>query len=302
MDRICEVANLTKIRHIIGPALRRYSNLEKSFNISDYRVQAHKQSDQWESIAKALLAGYSDNVFVSMRELQEKNLLFARYKDTEDIAVLDIKSTLTRPIKQEPVPLVVARDVFYSTAVRSRAIISFVGEIKLDWMNHSIKREFRLTAEEETYLNSNNRYGNVRQLYPNNIQMLLSNKTLKLTGRSDVVLNAELQLRKEMITELTFKLENHYSANTTEYKNLADNLEKVSKMPNIFHPMIWRWETEKQVKITVDNNTSAKTCDIKVVGRPSEIAKVKQEFDSFLSWLSNCAVLRDPDSGKKIGI
>ncbi|CAF2855782.1 unnamed protein product [Rotaria sp. Silwood2] len=156
------IANLTKIRHIIGPALRRYSNLEKSFNISDYRVQAHKKYGQWESIAKALLAGYCDNVFVSVRELQEKNLRFARYKDTEDIAVLDIKSTLTRPIKQEPVPLVVARDVFYSTAVRSRIIISFVGGIKLDWMNHSIKREFSLTVKEETYLNNNNKYDRVR--------------------------------------------------------------------------------------------------------------------------------------------
>ncbi|CAF4748770.1 unnamed protein product, partial [Rotaria sp. Silwood2] len=125
-------------------------------------------------------------------------------------------------------PLVVARDVFYSTPIRSRAIISFVGEIKLDWMNHSIKREFSLTAEEETYLNNNNRYDKVRQLYPNNIQMLVSNKTLKLTGRSDVVLNAELQLRKEMITELTFKLENRYSPKTTQYKNLADNLEKLN--------------------------------------------------------------------------
>ena len=83
-----------------------------------------------------------------MRELQEKNLLFARYNDTEDIAVLDIKSTSTRPLKKEPVPLVVVRDVFYSTAVRSRAIILFVGEIKLDWMKHSIKREFSLTADE----------------------------------------------------------------------------------------------------------------------------------------------------------
>ncbi|CAF3951467.1 unnamed protein product, partial [Rotaria sp. Silwood1] len=297
LNRICEVANLTQIRHIIGPALRRYSSLEKSFNISDYRIEAHKKSGQWESIAKALLAGYSDNVFISMRELQEKNLLYARYNDKGDLAVLDIKSILTRPVKQDPVPLVVARDVFYSTAVRSRAIISFVGEIKIDWMTHSTKRELTLTDEEEIYLNSNNRYGKVRQLYSHNIQMLLSNKTLKLTGRSDVVLNAELQLRKEMITELTFKLENRYSPNTTKYKNLANNLEKVSKMPNIFHPMIWRWESEKQVKITVDNNTSAKTCDIKVVGRPSEIAKVKQEFDSFLSWLSNCAVLRDPDAG-----
>lgn len=300
INRICQVADLTSIKHVLGPALRRYRNLEKAFSLSDYRVQAHTKSGQWESIAKALLAGYSDNVFVSMRELQEKNLLFTRYRDTEDIAVLDLKSTLTRPKKQEPVPLVVARDVFYSTAVRSRAIISFVGEIKLDWMKHSIKREFSLTTEEKTYLDSDSRYDKVRQLYPSNIQMTLSSTSLLLTGRSDVVLNAELQLRKEMITERKFELKNRFSSNTAEYKNLANNLEKISKMPYIFHPMIWRWEAEKQVKITVDSNAAKKTCDIKVVGRASEIAKVKDEFDSFLSWLGSCAVVQDPDAGKKI--
>ncbi|CAF4009302.1 unnamed protein product, partial [Rotaria sp. Silwood1] len=31
IDRICEAADLTKIRHIISPALRRYISLEKSF-------------------------------------------------------------------------------------------------------------------------------------------------------------------------------------------------------------------------------------------------------------------------------
>ncbi|CAF2786717.1 unnamed protein product [Rotaria sp. Silwood2] len=297
IDRICEAADLTKIRHIIGPALRRYLSLEKSFNLSsDYRAAAHTKSGKWEYIAKALLTGYSDNVFVSMRELQEKNLLFARYKDLNDIAVLDLKSTLTRPLKQEPVPLILVRDVLYSTAVRSRAIVSFAGEIKLEWMEYSLQRELILSNEEEIHLNSENRYAKARSLYSDTIHMQLKNKTLSLRGRSGTVLNAELHLRKEMITEIKFNLTNRHPPDTTLHQNLSRNLEQVCKMPYIFHPMIWRWDAEKQVKIKVNNGVSSKTCEITVTGRYSEIVKVKEEFDSFLSWLENCAVIRNPDA------
>ena len=68
----------------------------------------------------------------------------------------------------------------------------------------------------------------MRQLYPNHVQMVLSSEILKLTGRSDIVLHAELQLRKEMITESIFTLENRISKTKIEHKNLATNLEKVS--------------------------------------------------------------------------
>ncbi|CAF3722171.1 unnamed protein product [Rotaria sp. Silwood1] len=298
IDRICEAADLTKIRHIISPALRRYISLEKSFNLSsNYRAEAHTKSGEWEYIAKALLTGYRDNIFVSRRELQEKNLLFARYKDLNDIAVLDLKSTLTRPIKQEPVPLIIVRDALYSTAVRSRAIISFAGEMKLEWMEHSLQRELILSNEEELHLNSENRYTKARSLYSDNIHMQLKNKTLSLRGRSGTVLNAELHLRKEMITEMKFELKNRHPPNTTLHENLSRNLEQVCKMPYIFHPMIWRWDAEKQVKIKVNNVVSSNTCAITVTGRYSEIVKVKNEFDSFLSWLENCTVIRNPDAG-----
>ncbi|CAF3477414.1 unnamed protein product [Rotaria sp. Silwood1] len=298
IDRICEAADLTKIRHIINPALRRYISLEKSFNLSsNYRAEAHTKSGEWEYIAKALLTGYRDNIFVSRRELQEKNLLFARYKDLNDIAVLDLKSTLTRPIKQEPVPLIIVRDALYSTAVRSRAIISFAGEMKLEWMEHSLQRELILSNEEELHLNSENRYTKARSLYSDNIHMQLKNKTLSLRGRSGTVLNAELHLRKEMITEMKFELKNRHPPNTTLHENLSRNLEQVCKMPYIFHPMIWRWDAEKQVKIKVNNVVSSNTCAITVTGRYSEIVKVKNEFDSFLSWLENCTVIRNPDAG-----
>lgn len=298
LNRVCDAKGLLNIKHVISSALRRYISLEKSFNLSnDYREQAHLKSGKWENIAKALLAGYSDNVFVSLRELQEKNHLYARPKDLTDIAMLDFKSTLTKSLKQEPVPLVVARDVLYSTAVRSRAIISFVGEIKLEWMQYQLQRELILTVEEETYLNDQNRYGNVRLLHADKIHMHLTNKTLSLHGPSGFVINAERQLRKEMINTLKFELENRHKQGSTLHENLAKNLVTVSKMPKIFHPMIWRWKLEKQIDITV-TPTPSKSCEIMIKGRDSEIFRVKKEFDSFMSWLETCAVIRHPDAGK----
>ncbi|CAF4811318.1 unnamed protein product, partial [Rotaria socialis] len=131
LKRVCEAKSLTHIRHIIGQALRRYTSLEKSFDISnEYRQQAQIKSDKWELIAKALLIGYSNNVFVSKKDLQDRTHHFARYSDINDTAVLHLKSTLTRPISQAPVSLVVARDILYLSSIRLTAIISFLGVVK----------------------------------------------------------------------------------------------------------------------------------------------------------------------------
>jgi hypothetical protein len=61
--------------------------------------------------------------------------------------------------------------------------------------------------------------------------------------------------------------------------------------------MKWRWEAQKQVKITVTDNLAKKTCDIIVEGKHSENQNVKKEFDSFLDWLQKVAVIRHPNAG-----
>ena len=299
LDYICQATDLMKIRHIIGPAWKRYSSVAKSLNISpDYRVAAHRKNGEWKFIARALLAGYQDNVFVSMRELQEKNLVFARYKDVTDTAILDIKSTLTRPVKQAPVSLVLARDVLYSSAIRSQAVISFVGQIEDKWMDYSINRELTITPEEETSLTTKNIVFKILSVFTKDVQIELRNKTVSFKGRSGTVVNAEIHFRKEMIDTLVFPLKNRHPVGSAEHENLSRNLTQVSKMPHIFLPMIWRWLLEKQVEIQVKNNISTTSCEIIIKGRDSEIKKAKREFDSFLYWLSICAVIRHPDAGR----
>ncbi|CAF1071693.1 unnamed protein product [Rotaria sp. Silwood1] len=64
------------------------------------------------------------------------------------------------------------------------------------------------------------------------------------------------------------------------------------KMSHIFKPMIWRWEAERQAKITVNPNTSTKNITVKVVARDSDYENIKKEFKSFVRWLGYCAVMR----------
>ncbi|CAF4316330.1 unnamed protein product, partial [Adineta steineri] len=290
LKRVCQAKGLTNIEHLIRQALKRYTNLEQIFNQSnEYREKAQIKCGKWKFVAKALLAGYSDNVFISMKDLQDKIHQFMRYNDRRDLAVLDLQSTLTRPISQAPVSLIFAR-----------AVLSFVGEIKSEWLNFNIQRQIDLNNEEQTYLNTNNKYLTAVSKFSNKINMQLNNLIVSLKGPASVVLNAELHLRQEMITEFTFNLENKNPPNSAEYANLARNLKSVMKMTRIFKPMVWRWEAQKQVKITVNSDTATKTCRITIKGRDSDIKIVKEEFDSFFRWLQDCAVIRHPNAGKVI--
>ncbi|CAF4044605.1 unnamed protein product, partial [Rotaria sordida] len=54
---------------------------------------------------------------------------------------------------------------------------------------------------------------------------------------------------------------------------------------------------EKQVKILVNNDPATNTCEITVEGQDSENQKVKKEFDSFMSWLKDCVIIRPPNAG-----
>ena len=299
MDRFCQAKNLTQIKHILGSALRRYTSIQNIFhNLTEFREQSQRTRGSWEFIARSLLAGYQQNVFISMKELQDRIHHFMRYNDKNDIAVLDLKSTLTRPKGQSPVSLILARDVLYLGAIRSTAVLSFVGEIRPEWIEYSLRRQIDLNDEEEGHLNTNNKYSNAVSKFSHTINMLLNNKTVSLKGPAGVVLNAELHLRQEIIAEHSFYLENKNPSGSALYENLSRNLESLMRMTRIFRPMIWRWQSQKQVTVTVNGDTATKTCKITVVGRNSDFRKVKEEFNSFVGWLQNCTVIRHPNSGK----
>jgi hypothetical protein len=302
--KVCQAKNLMPISHILKQALGRYENLEKSFNLLDeYREKAQVASNDWKLIAKCLLNGYGENVFVSMKELQGKTHLFTRYSPPkEDQAVLDLQSTLSRSITSAPVSLVLARDIHFSSSIRATAVLSFVGEIKSQWIEYRFNRKITLNAAEETRLNSNNILATAKQTFPN-VQMQLNNHVLSLEGLAGSVLDAELDILRQIVVEMKFTLANEFPASAVaDHKRMKRNLEGVSKMPQIFNPMIWRWEAQRQVKINVNNNTVQNECEITIEGRDSQNQLVQKEFQSFLEWLKRCAVIRHPNSGENICI
>lgn len=297
---VCQHKGLERIQHNLKQAVTRYESLGKIFNKSNhFRQQAQVQSGDWKFIAKALLEGYGDNVFVSMKEIQERTHRFARYRDTTDIAILDLQSTIIRStISQPPARLVLARDVLYSSAKRSTAVISFVGEMKPSWVQHQLERHFVLTHEEKQHLESQNILTRIRSGITAIANWFQNKPALVLKNQAGIVFNDELELRKELVTTETFQLKNDCKQGSTEHGNLSRNLESVTKMVYIFQPMRWRWEAEKQMKITVDTNPAAKTCVVKVEGRLSEQANVKKQFDRFVRWLKLSVVIRHPNSGR----
>ncbi|CAF0772628.1 unnamed protein product [Didymodactylos carnosus] len=306
LDKICKSKGLTSIQHYLRQAVRRYSSLEQSFNLSDiYKEKAQVKSGDWSLIAKALLNGFSENVFVSMKELQGKLHLFVRYHQQSatntdmDLAVLDLQSTLVRPMTQAPVSLVLARDIRFSSSIRATAVLSFLGELKSEWIEKQMVRQFTLNDAELAKLNADGIVQAVKNIF-SNINITTANNTIKIQGSSGAVLDAELDIRKQLVVEHKFRLKNEYPKQSASYQNLKRNLESVSKMATrIFNPMIWRWERQEQVKITIDGSSteSDDICEVTVLGRDSQNQLVEAEFNSFLTWLKNSVVLRHPNSG-----
>ncbi|CAF3830728.1 unnamed protein product [Rotaria sp. Silwood1] len=202
----------------------------------EFRKQAQATSADWERIARALLAGYADNVFVSMKELKDRVHRFVRYNKPDEIAVLDLQSTLTRAISATPVSIVLARDIRHSTAVRATAVLSFIGEIKPAWLESSMKRQFTISSEEETYLNTNNRFSSAQSTFSNKINLQMSNGMLTLDGPVGTVLNAELHLRQQMVDEMKFSLTAGSSTTTEANSNFSRNLQSVP--PRILRPQM----------------------------------------------------------------
>jgi hypothetical protein len=313
VDRVCNAKGLSACAHIIKQAFRRYTNLERAFTLSDeFREDAQIQSSDWEYIAKALLEGFSDKVFVSLKMLQGKAQQFLKYNveqrksnqqqqeqsdDMTTIAVID-RSSILRPGNKGllPASLVIARDVRYLTAVRSTAILSFLGKIELEWLEYTFTREMKLNEAEEKKLMDDKILQQAINKFPH-VRINIRNHKLIFCGSSRYVLNAELFIRQQLVTVLTFRLESPNQPNKSN-DNLTRNLKSITKMPiDLFGPLRWRWEAEQQVKIRTKMNGKQGTIDITVEGLDSQNQAVKEEFDSFLSWLRSCAVIRDPHSG-----
>lgn len=304
LKQFCQQNGLQGAYQTLNQACRRYETLEKTFSMSkDFRTQAQIRTGQWELIAKALLKGYSDNVFISLKELQGRANQFTRYQSSSsssksdiDVAVLDKQSTLNRSIGSAPVSLVVARDIRYATSVRAKAVLSFVGEIKPIWIEYEVEREITLNDAEKKRLDTEKVLQSVAQKF-SDVEVQMKKDVLSISGPSGSVLNAELFILQKLVEDMKFSSSTNLPPNSEEYHALKRNMEGIIKMIRVFNPMKWRWENQEQVKITLEEGPNAQL-DVTIRGRNSKNRLVQKEFLTSFHWLRNCAVIRTPNSGK----
>ncbi|CAF4416376.1 unnamed protein product, partial [Rotaria sp. Silwood2] len=299
LDLFCQTrGKLMSVRHVLNRAVRRYDALQKSFKKpSVYAKKAQISSGDWEAIAKSLLKGYGNNVYVSMKQLYGRNHRFVRYhSNKEKYAVMDHHSTLSRSKNLPPIPIVFARDVRYSSSVRAHAVLSFIGRLQSSWLQMHIERKTNINVFEEYELNTGGLLNNVTSFY-SDVQMQANQHVLTLQGPSGSVIEAERALIQKLVRTQNFPLTNDVPiTKPDDHKRMDRNLKSVTKMTKIFNPMIWRWKNEGQVKVTITTGVGAATCDVNIEGRDSQYHSVKNEIESFKNWLKDSAVIRHPDA------
>lgn len=301
LTEVCASKKMDNIAHIIRQALRRLETLEKAFNARKdvYRMKSQNSRGEWEYIAKSLLAGYGENVFVSMKELKGRTHRFTRYNTgTDDVAVLDLQSVCIRPIEHDPVDLVLVRDIRYSSSIRANAVISFIGLIEHGWIDYELTRRILLNDNELKKINDENILPKVRNIFPI-LDITLKGSEITISGLANASLDAELMILQQLVIVTAYVFNNPFAqTDKTNFDAMKRNLEGLARMAYIFDPMKWRWQAEAQVKISFTPTLANDTLQATIEGRDSKNEGVIKELNSFISWLRTSAVLRHPNSGK----
>ncbi len=292
INHVCKDLGLTSISHILKRAMLRNTSFESFFNHSlEYRVASQTSSSDWCSIAKSLLTGFSDKVYLSKTELQGKLHSFYRYNiypvrnNQQKTAVIDSSSTLARSIKDMPVSLILVRDIHCSTAVRARSILSFIGEIQAAWMSNSLEREFKITDNEKQKFENEIRPNPTFQSISKTISIEVMNDKIRLSGIAGEILITEIYIRKQFISENKTPL----LSDSETHEGLKRNVTDLVNFLYILNPLKWRWKAERQVIITF--RKAGTRCEVTVEARDREFKNVRKELDSFIEWLKGCVVL-----------
>lgn len=309
LHTFCQSNELFGIEHLLEGALKRYSHLETLFSLSeDYCEKAQLKTGDWSLIAKSLLEGYRENIFVSLKDLQGKTHSYVSFcsGSCETVGVLDLQSTLTRAIHIPPVSIILARDLRHSSAVRNKAVIYFAGRINAEWIQNTIERRLELHNDEVRKLQRDMLLLEVARRF-NLVDCYLTGSAyneLIIKGSGNHLIEAELYIRQKLTEISHFQFHNPHRKNSDEYRNFTNNLDHMSKLLHIFNPMIWRWEFREQVHVSVDFIKDERSpqilenvCKVTVEGRMAQIEGVKREFESFFTWMKTCSVMRHPNSG-----
>ncbi|CAF3443199.1 unnamed protein product, partial [Rotaria sp. Silwood2] len=291
---------LDDIDHLLRRALLRWETFQRFFKINEdehLRNLSQTFSGKWSYIARALLAGHSENVYVALKELNGRIHQYCRYNDvTEEetrkqIAKLDKATTLSRL----PQPsIVLARDVICTTDVRKLSILSFIGSIQPAWLDKSLIRKFELTSKEIIYFQTNIRPSDDFKLVSQHVCNTVDNKALELSGNAGQVFETERFICQQLIRPHDWNLVD--DDQLCRDKNLKMNVESIRKGLSMFFPLIWRFENEKQAIVRVMKD-GIYSCKILVESRDKDNETIREEFDYFVKWLRKCVSIQHLHSG-----
>lgn len=286
--------DLAEIQHHLTRALARLKKLESAIDTSkpEWRQAAQVFSGEWSVVAKALLEGHWENVYVAHNALQGRNNQYDRYNVSSEhtdhrkqTAILDKSTTI--PYDLRP-PVVFAKDILCSTAVRATCVLSFVGIVQPSWLHDKVERSFKVTAREMEHYQAH-----IRPTMQQNIQTEGKDNKIVMNGPVSDVFEAEKKMREQMVKtyEWSFPKPEDFEAHPT----LRANMKIILRDLSIFLPLIWRWSNEKQAKIKLDKRPPS-SCKVTATCREQDYRRIEKEFDYFVFWLSQCEHVQQKDS------
>ncbi|CAF5158406.1 unnamed protein product, partial [Rotaria magnacalcarata] len=181
---------LEDIDHLLRRALLRWKAFQRFFKTNEdkhLRNLSQTFSGKWSYIARALLAGHNENLYVALKELNGRIHQYRRYNNVtqeetrKQIAKLDKATTLSQ-LRQPSI--VIARDVLCTADVRKLSILSIIGFIQPVWLDNSLIRKFELTSKERIYFQENIRASDDFKAVSQHVCNMVDNKALELSGNA----------------------------------------------------------------------------------------------------------------------
>lgn len=292
-------AEFKSIAHILRRALVRLKKFENFFQTSSPHLLAASQvmSEDWSNVARALLTGYWENMYVAMKELNGTNKQYYRYNVADETvaqrkqrAVIAYGTTVN--LKVHPT-IVLARDTVCGTD-RRFCILSFIGIVQPAWLNNTLLRELNITGHEREYLQANVRSSPDFESVAQSVASTISATKIELIGNAGEVLHTELFIRNKLIRLYKWSLVEDNELNNNE--TLKMNIKHIRKNLHIFHPLAWKYlnETQTPISFTKDDQNSV---SVSVKGRDLDYQAVKNDLDVFVWWLRKCVAIRNRYTG-----
>ncbi|CAF1258217.1 unnamed protein product, partial [Didymodactylos carnosus] len=288
------------IAHQLRRALARLKSFENFFEKASPQLceASEISAHYWPNVARSLLAGYWEHVYVCMKELNGSNTQYYRYNISDhehaqrkQIAAIDYATTID--LKSNCPTVVLARDVFCGTDRRG-CILSFVGIIQSSWLDNALERKLDVTPQEREHFLANIRPTNEFITIAQSVANTANSTNIELIGNAGDVLDTERFIRQKLQRLRKWHLveDNELNNNPT----LQMNVRNVRKNLRYFNPLIWGSLNEKQVVVKMEKD-GQNSITISVNSREEDGKKIKKIIDMFVWWLRKCVAVRNEHSG-----